>query len=275
VAVESSYLLGHSGAEYRRLMIQAHFMRPWTERFLRAAGLTDGMSVLEAGSGLGDVTLLAAGIVGPAGHVLGVERDAATMEAARGRAVSEGVSDYVDFQVGSVDDFASETRFDALIGRFVLQYQPDPAATLGRLARFVRPGGIIAFHDMDFSNEETSWPPCREWDDSYALLRKLFHANGVPPDFGRRLARVFLDAGLPWPTTDVVVASGGRPGSTLFPWLGSALEAIAPGLEKAGIEPPAGVVLDRTVTATLEKAVVEQGSHVLGSVQYGAWVRVP
>jgi cyclopropane fatty-acyl-phospholipid synthase-like methyltransferase len=73
-------------------MTQARMMRPWTTRFFRAAGLTEGMSVLDAGSGLGDVALLVADIVGSGGRVLGVERDGATTEKARRRAASEGCS---------------------------------------------------------------------------------------------------------------------------------------------------------------------------------------
>jgi ubiquinone/menaquinone biosynthesis C-methylase UbiE len=54
-------------------MTQSRMVRPWTTRFFRAAGLTEGMSVLDAGSGLGDVALLVTDIVGSGGRVLGVE----------------------------------------------------------------------------------------------------------------------------------------------------------------------------------------------------------
>lgn len=272
---DAGFLLGHSELEHRRLMIQAHYMRPWTTRFLRSAGLEQGMSVLDAGAGLGDVSLVAAEIVGPRGSVVGVERDTASVDKARRRAASESVSEYVRFHVASLDDFETATRFDALVGRFVLQYQPDPAATLRRLARLVRPGGIVAFHDMDFSNSPTSWPPCELWDECYALLAKLGRARGVPPDFGPRLSRTFLDAGLPWPTVDVAGTAGGKPGSALFSWLGSAVQALMPHLQEAGIDVPPGIRYDDSPATTLERAVTECGSQVLGPVQYGVWTRTP
>ena len=62
---QASYALGSSDLEHERLMVQARLLRPWTEHFLRAGGLRPGMSVLDLGSGIGDVTLLAAEIVGP------------------------------------------------------------------------------------------------------------------------------------------------------------------------------------------------------------------
>jgi hypothetical protein len=126
------------------------------------------------------VSLIAAELVGPSGRVTGVERDAAAVAKARARAETEGCSPYVTFCNSSLDDFDSDVPFDALIGRFVLQYQPDPAAALRRLVRLVRSGGIVVFHDMDFSNTQTSWPPCAVWDDAYALLAKLFRASDIP-----------------------------------------------------------------------------------------------
>jgi 2-polyprenyl-3-methyl-5-hydroxy-6-metoxy-1,4-benzoquinol methylase len=275
VSAEAAYLLGHSELEHRRLTIQSHYLRPLTSRFFLEAGLTQGMTVLDAGSGLGDAALVAAEIVGPAGRVVGVERDEAAVNTARARIDAEGLADTVSFHSQTLDEFQPDGPFDALVGRFVLQYQPDPAATLRRLASFVRPGGIIVFHDMDFSNEVASWPPCELWDTCYGLLAALFNASAVPPDFGRRLARVFLDAGLPWPQVEISGLPGGGPGSTVYAWLGSALQAVKPLLDAAEIECPADVAFDRTLPGALERAALDQGSLVMGSTQYGAWTRVP
>jgi ubiquinone/menaquinone biosynthesis C-methylase UbiE len=66
MSTPSNYVLGHSNEEYERLVLQARILRPYTEKFFRAAGVTPGMRVLDLGSGVGDVALLAADIVGPA-----------------------------------------------------------------------------------------------------------------------------------------------------------------------------------------------------------------
>ena len=60
-------------------MLQARILRPYTEKFFRAAGLAPGMLVLDVGSGMGDVALLSADIVGPGGHVLGIDWDATAL----------------------------------------------------------------------------------------------------------------------------------------------------------------------------------------------------
>ena len=170
---DAGYLLGHSALEHRRLLIQASYVRPWTARFLRRAGLSQGMSVLDIGSGLGDVSFIAAEIVGPGGRVVGVERDPVAVEAARRRAEAGGYADTVRFENSDLADFSAAKQFDALAGRFILQYLPDPAAALNRLACFLRPGGIVVMHDMDVSNPDVSFPPCQTWNDCYAVLGQL------------------------------------------------------------------------------------------------------
>jgi 2-polyprenyl-3-methyl-5-hydroxy-6-metoxy-1,4-benzoquinol methylase len=59
-SISSNYVLGQSVHEYERLMLQGRLLRPYTEKFFRAAGVVPGMRVLDIGSGMGDVALLAA-----------------------------------------------------------------------------------------------------------------------------------------------------------------------------------------------------------------------
>ncbi|MFL6520011.1 MAG: methyltransferase domain-containing protein [Chthoniobacterales bacterium] len=69
-----NYLLGHSASELRRLEEQAQFFGSLTKLVFREAGLSEGMRVLDVGSGAGDVSLLAGSFVGPGGEVIGVDR---------------------------------------------------------------------------------------------------------------------------------------------------------------------------------------------------------
>src|SRR5262249_15552909 len=153
-----------------RLMLQARVLRPYTERYFRAAGLVPGMTVLDVGSGMGDVALLAADIVGPGGKVVGVDRDPAALENARRRTMEQGCSSWVDFHTSSLDEFKTADRFDALVGRYVLLYQPDAAATLRHLLAYVKSGGVVVFHDIDFPDPRPSYPPAPIYDQAYALL---------------------------------------------------------------------------------------------------------
>jgi ubiquinone/menaquinone biosynthesis C-methylase UbiE len=190
----SNYVLGQSDHEYERLMLQARILRPYTEKFFRAAGLAPGMRVLEVGSGMGDVALLSADIVGPGGHVLGIDRDATALDNARRRTDEQGCSSWVEFQASDLDEFAITDQFDALVGRYVLLYQPDPSSTIRSLLRSVKLGGIIVFHEFDFHGPHASYPPCPLFDQVNMLVGEVFRRGGAPA-FGRRLGKTFLDAG--------------------------------------------------------------------------------
>jgi cyclopropane fatty-acyl-phospholipid synthase-like methyltransferase len=81
----SSYPLGYTEDEARRLAAQAVFFEDLTRDVLRRAGIGLGMQVLDLGCGVGDVSLLAADMVGAAGTVLGIDRNASSIETARRR----------------------------------------------------------------------------------------------------------------------------------------------------------------------------------------------
>lgn len=170
-------------------MLQARILRPYTDRFFRAAALRPGMRILDLGSGVGDVAFLAADIVGPSGQVLGLDRDPLALERARQRSGELGCSSWVSFQATKLEDFSTADEFDAVVGRYVLLYQPDPAATLRQMAWFVKPGGIVAFHEVDFSMRGFSCPPCELADQVASLIPEVFRRTGLPPDFGRYLGR--------------------------------------------------------------------------------------
>ena len=66
------YSLGNTDAEHERLIRQAARLAPLTERLFREAGIGAGQRVLDVGSGVGDVAMLAGRLVGPSGEVVGV-----------------------------------------------------------------------------------------------------------------------------------------------------------------------------------------------------------
>jgi SAM-dependent methyltransferase len=71
----SPYALGSTDSEHERLIRQAARLAPCTERFFRDAGIGTGQRVLDLGSGVGDVAMLVARLVGHSGDVVGIERD--------------------------------------------------------------------------------------------------------------------------------------------------------------------------------------------------------
>ena len=125
------------------------------------------------------MALLAADIVGPGGHVTCIDRDGDAITRAQARVVHHGCSPWVDFHVSALDEFSSSQKFDALIGRYILLYQPDPAATIRHLLGALQPGAIVAFHGVDFPDPKPSYPPCTLFDRLYLLLSEAFRRSGA------------------------------------------------------------------------------------------------
>ncbi|MFG3592399.1 class I SAM-dependent methyltransferase [Bradyrhizobium sp. RDI18] len=152
------YVLGHSDMELRRLATQSAFWGELTEEVFRRAGISAGMHVLDIGSGTGDVAFLAARLVGPSGSVLGIDRSEEAVKQASARAAAEGVG-WCRFSVADAGAFETDQRFDAIVGRLVLMYFPDPASTLRSLVRHLNPGGLVAFQEIVMNSIRLSVPP--------------------------------------------------------------------------------------------------------------------
>ena len=111
---ETTYALGHSSAEIQRLTNQGAMLQPITERLLRNAGIDAGMRVLDLGCGAGDVTMLAAELVGSAGSVVGIDRSQEVLNVAKARARETGLRQ-ISFVQSSIEAFSAREPFD-LVG---------------------------------------------------------------------------------------------------------------------------------------------------------------
>jgi ubiquinone/menaquinone biosynthesis C-methylase UbiE len=201
------YALGYTDAEQDRLMRQATVMAPYTERFFREAGIGPGHRVLDLGSGMGDVSMLVAGLVGASGEVVGIERDAASIERARTRVTAAGLRN-VTFLKTDVNEIVTDQRFDAAVGRFILMFLPDPVSVLRSVARLVRPGGVLAF-------QEPSWIPMLAlgsrlplWSSVLGSIRETLLRSGANPEMGLALYQIFQEVGLPAPKMHLEIPLG-------------------------------------------------------------------
>jgi SAM-dependent methyltransferase len=268
----NDYPLGYSPQEARRLTEQAALLEELTAALFQRAGLGPGMSALDIGCGVGDVTLLAARLVGPEGRVLGIDRAASSVETARRRASALGVGQ-AHFEQADLAGFDTTQRFDALLGRLVLLYLDDPAATLERLSRSLRPGGIIAFQEFDMS--ATSQVPAGElFLEVRKWLLAAFAAAGAQLDMGSKLYTTFLRAGLPPPQMMAATPVACGPVTRGYEYVAGVLRSLLPLLERAGIASAAQVDIDTLAIRLQEDAFAHQRVMFLPRV-VGAWASLP
>ena len=265
------YVLGTAESEQRRLVLQASILRGWTEKFFKSAGIAPGMRVLDVGCGMGDVAFLAAEMLGPSGQVIAIDRELGTIEKARARAAQIQSSARVQFEHADILDYAHSEKFDAVVGRYILLYQPDPVAAVRKLATLVRSGGLMVFHEIDFGDTPQAWPEAPLWNQSWKLIAEAFRRSGTPPDFGLRIARTFVSAGLPWPKFHAEVPMVSGPDSYMYGWIAETLRSLIPRIEQYGLARSDELQID-SLASRLEAEAVSLGCQLAGPVQVGAWV---
>ena len=195
---DCEYALGYTIAEHERLIRQAELITPTTERLFRQAGIGPGPRVLDLGSGLGDVSMTAAKLVGACGEVVGIERDPGSIAKEKARVDTAGMR-HVIFVQGDVNDFVSEERFDAAVGRFVLMFLPDPLSVLRLVSRLVRPGGVLAFQEPSWAGMLAMAARVPLWSRVLQTIHETFLRAGINPEMGIDLHCKFQELGFPAP----------------------------------------------------------------------------
>jgi SAM-dependent methyltransferase len=179
--------------EVARLEVQGAAMAPATRMIFAEAGIRPGMRVLDIGCGAGDVTFVAADLVGPDGFVVGVDRSPDALARARLRSERRGLTQ-VQFVEGDIHDPAPGGPFDAIVERLALWLVPDPAAVLRRQATVLRPGGLVVAIEIDLSTMR-SLPETPEIIQVRSWLVEAFAKAGMSM-LGPRLRSVVEEAGL-------------------------------------------------------------------------------
>ena len=110
--------------------------------------LVPGERVLDVGSGAGTDSLVAAQMVGPEGHVTGIDMTPEMLAKASAAATEMGASN-VEFVEGEIERLPfPDERFDVVISNGVIDLIPDKDAVFSELHRMLRPGGRIQIADV-------------------------------------------------------------------------------------------------------------------------------
>jgi len=267
---QAFYALGHSEHELQRLSRQGEAIGPFTRQLFEEAGIKQGMRVLDVGCGSGDVAFLAANLVGHDGEVVGVDRERKAVDWARARAHSQGITN-VKFVEGDPTEMEFDRQFDAIVGRLVLMYYPDPVDAIRKLTRHVRPGGLIVFQEVDLANAR-SFPVAPLYERSLTWIKQTLKDTGAQIYSGLELYSVFLAAGLPGPSMRMDALIGGGPQCPVYEIVAELIQSLLPAMEKMKIASAAEVGISTLVQRMRDEVVALKGV-VLSAGFIGAWSR--
>ncbi len=197
----SSYVLRGGAAGAARLAVLGRVFWPTTHALLERVGVRSGMRVLDLGCGSGQVSVELARLVAPEGEVIAIDADAEVLKHARALARERGVE--VRFEQRDALEDDGHRDLDLAYARFLLSHVRDPAATLARMRRTLRPGGVLVVEDVDFAGHFCH-PPCAAFERYVELYVAAARLRGADATIGPRLPALLREAGLEAIEVDVV-----------------------------------------------------------------------
>jgi Methyltransferase domain len=188
---------------------------------------------------------------------------------ARSRVDEAGLHN-ITFTHSDLSEYTTEEAYDAAVGRFILEFLPDPVTTMRRLSQLVRPGGVLAFQAPAWAPVLASFTHLPLWSAAASLLCEVSRRSGVNPEAGLALYRIFQDAGLPAPRMRMEIPLGDNP--EFINWIYDVLCSLRPQIHKLNVSlHPLGDFA--TLPKRLHAEVAGSRSFVSWMAVVGAWCR--
>jgi arsenite methyltransferase len=161
-------------------------------RTLTALEAREGEHILDVGAGPGLLIADMAAVVGPGGHVTGLEISDSMLAVAHRRFASSAIADRVTLVKGDAAALPfPDASFDAATSTQVYEYVPDVDQALAELYRVLRPGGRALILDTDWASIVWNTTDQPRMDRVLAAWVERF----ADPHLPRSLSRSLRDAG--------------------------------------------------------------------------------
>lgn len=183
--------------------VTADYLRRAAQRLraLKAASyesmnIAAGDTILDAGCGPGVDAVALATRVGTTGRVIAVDVNPGMLDEGKKLAAENGVTDLIDFRLGSALDLPlADGAVAASRAERLLQVLPpaDESKTVSELCRVTRPGGTVVLVDTDWGTGSVDCTDSNLERRLFAFFAHRMRPNGFA---GRRQFRLACLAGL-------------------------------------------------------------------------------
>jgi SAM-dependent methyltransferase len=229
----SQYVLGTDELELARLRLQQEVWGGITERFLDRLRMPREARVLDLGCGPGFVLESLHSRLGHTGHITALDESPVWLAHVSRHAAERGWTNVRLVQKRIEELELPPESLDVIFARWVLSFLPDTRAVVGRLARLLKPHGVLAV--QDYNHEGISLFP--ESDGFRAVVRAtraLYASKGGDTWVAARLPGAFRQAGLELFDYSPHVLCGG-PTSPAFRWADAFFPHHSENMVRAGV----------------------------------------
>jgi SAM-dependent methyltransferase len=231
------YPLGTNDLELERLRFQHEVWGGVTRAFLDRIGVGRGAHVLDLGCGPGFVSYELSERVGASGSVIALDESPRWLEFIHSELARRKTTNVraVESRIENLD--VAPGSLDVVFARWVFSFLRDPDDVARRIARLLKPGGVLAIED--YNHEGVSLFP--ESDGFRAIVRgtrALYSGMGGDAFVSGRAARIFRAAGLETIELKPNVMCGG-PDTPVFRWADLFFPHFSAVMEEKGLVTPA------------------------------------
>jgi SAM-dependent methyltransferase len=193
---EREYVLGTQDEEIERLGLQHRVWRPQMLEGFRRAGIAEGQIVIDVGAGPGFATADLAELVGASGRVIALERSRRFLDSLAARVGRHGLANVEPRESDVSAESFGDAVADASWCRWLLSFVADPRATIGHIAKALKPGGVALFHEYGDYDAWRTLPPDPLVERFRQLVMQSWRDSGGEPDIALRLPEWIEDEGM-------------------------------------------------------------------------------
>lgn len=182
---KNDYIIQGGKEGKNRLQLLGAILNQTTRSLLESEGPITGKRFLDMGSGGGNVSLMAAQMVGNTGHVTAIDFDEEIIALAQADARAASLHN-ISYRALNAYDLDYEAEFDIAYARFLLSHLQQPEIVLQKMIRSLKPGGRLIVEDIDFSGH-FCYPASPAFQAYLHYFTTAARNNGQNPDIGLSL----------------------------------------------------------------------------------------